>query len=316
MARSIVSHGLDPRSLSDIPKHQVATKHPRTIEFSDELEFYIPSGLRKFAWADLSQSLRKGPKLTSSMEMTASSYSIDHPNNLCSGVILVASVQTAQLRGNSDLKDNLSLTSFVRQPVREVPSKSHSSNLKGKSRDHWDLNLILVQTSLKYTNLTIWYPRLSLSDGLSVFRETMKAHIMIYLEMPWSRNHCRDTNDENPSPWLIKVLRLLMLGLSLSQCGSAQTSTLKSQQSRKISSSKSSSDVSSGSSGQKRCRHNLEPNEDEDGSEEEDDRPPDKRPRQLPLIRRFACPYHRANPIKYPRGACNGKGFEDIHRLK
>ncbi|KFA69868.1 hypothetical protein S40285_08986 [Stachybotrys chlorohalonatus IBT 40285] len=56
---------------------------------------------------------------------------------------------------------------------------------------------------------------------------------------------------------------------------------------------------------------------DEGDREENDDVILSKLPRRLHSSgRRLACPFHKRSPTKYSAGACNGKGFGSIYRLK
>nr|RBQ88523.1 hypothetical protein FVER53263_00064 [Fusarium verticillioides] len=69
--------------------------------------------------------------------------------------------------------------------------------------------------------------------------------------------------------------------------------------------------------GFKRQKHKLDPGKDEDGNEENIRGNSEKRPRRsLPSGDRFACPYHKKNRARFSSGPWNGKGFENIDRLK
>ncbi|PNP85062.1 hypothetical protein FNYG_01587 [Fusarium nygamai] len=66
-----------------------------------------------------------------------------------------------------------------------------------------------------------------------------------------------------------------------------------------------------------RQKHKLDAGKDEDGNEENVRGNSKKRPRRsLPSGDRFACPYHKKNRARFSSGPCNGKGFENIDRLK
>ncbi|KAM0233281.1 hypothetical protein ACHAPO_007360 [Fusarium lateritium] len=64
-------------------------------------------------------------------------------------------------------------------------------------------------------------------------------------------------------------------------------------------------------------KHKLGAEKDDEDDEEEIKVNSKKRPRRSSQNgKRFACPYHKKNRAKFPSGACNGKGFQNIDRLK
>ncbi|KAF5548235.1 ankyrin repeat domain-containing protein [Fusarium mexicanum] len=66
-----------------------------------------------------------------------------------------------------------------------------------------------------------------------------------------------------------------------------------------------------------RQKHKLDAGKDEDRDEEDMRGNSEKRPRRSePGGDRFACPYHKKNRARFSSGTCNGKGFENIDRLK
>ncbi|RKK70647.1 hypothetical protein BFJ69_g11625 [Fusarium oxysporum] len=66
-----------------------------------------------------------------------------------------------------------------------------------------------------------------------------------------------------------------------------------------------------------RQKHKLSAGKDEDDNEENIRGNSEKRPRRSePNGDRFACPYHKKNRTRFSSGPCNGKGFENIDRLK
>ncbi|KAI8629819.1 hypothetical protein F5Y19DRAFT_77450 [Xylariaceae sp. FL1651] len=116
--------------------------------------------------------------------------------------------------------------------------------------------------------------------------------------------------------WVNTVLRAVVLGLAFQQYGQTETPPSGSSQESKAP-SPSNHNRATATPSRKRERHNLDPDSDEDDCEEENQGASEKRPRHSKSAgRRFACPYHRRNATKYSRGACNGAGFADIHRLK
>ncbi|GAW21676.1 hypothetical protein ANO14919_111990 [Xylariales sp. No.14919] len=115
--------------------------------------------------------------------------------------------------------------------------------------------------------------------------------------------------------WVETVFRAIILYLYLNQCGNSQTCPSRNSQEPQTPGSLSFNRTST-TSHRKRGRYKRG-SDSEDDFEEEDRGIPKKRPRRLdPGAKRFACPYHKKNAEKYPSGACNGKGFETIHRLK
>lgn len=117
------------------------------------------------------------------------------------------------------------------------------------------------------------------------------------------------------SGWVATIFRSLILSLRACKCGSTHSTPPGGQQSGKAGGTEGSSN-DSGASKLKRRSDDLEPDSDEDDCGQEDQHPPDKRPCRPPPTKRFACPYYCVNPTRYTPGACNGKGFDSIHRLK
>ncbi|KAM5378670.1 hypothetical protein ACJZ2D_004469 [Fusarium nematophilum] len=116
--------------------------------------------------------------------------------------------------------------------------------------------------------------------------------------------------------WINAVLTAIILGLGFQQCGESHKPQSGDPQGPKTSAATAQTQ-SSAPSVRKRGRHKPDSETDEDDCEEEDKGIPGKRPRRAhPSGRRFACPYYRRNAAKYSSGACNGKGFENIYRLK
>ncbi|KAI1273370.1 hypothetical protein F5Y07DRAFT_259472 [Xylaria sp. FL0933] len=120
---------------------------------------------------------------------------------------------------------------------------------------------------------------------------------------------------EPKSSWVDAVFRAIILCLYFRQCGNSGASHSGNPQesntpgplcdTRQLMTSE-----------RKRGRQKLT-SDSEDDHEEEDQGISEKRLRHSNSgVRRIACPYHKRNAEKYPDGACNGKGFETIHRLK
>ncbi|KEY73045.1 hypothetical protein S7711_06119 [Stachybotrys chartarum IBT 7711] len=113
--------------------------------------------------------------------------------------------------------------------------------------------------------------------------------------------------------WVNTVLKAIILGLYFKQHGESQKSGSGGSQAPKISTATAPNQNFTC----KRGRTKMDPETDEDDFEEKDEATPSKRPRRSHSNgRRLACPYHKRSPTKYSAGACNGKGFQNIYRLK
>ncbi|KEZ44894.1 hypothetical protein SAPIO_CDS2233 [Scedosporium apiospermum] len=116
--------------------------------------------------------------------------------------------------------------------------------------------------------------------------------------------------------WVDTVLRAILLSLCFRKCNQSETPSTGNTTRDAKTWSGPGQNRNSMISNRKRGRHKLDQESDEDDYGE-DQAAFNKRSRRTNSDgRRFACPYHRRNAVKYHTGACNGKGFENIYRLK
>ncbi|KPM44913.1 hypothetical protein AK830_g1632 [Neonectria ditissima] len=118
------------------------------------------------------------------------------------------------------------------------------------------------------------------------------------------------------SSWVNTVLRAIFLSLCFRQCGQSPPPPSEGSWNSKTPVVPG-QDKKSTKPNRKRSRRKLNSESDEDDCDEEGGGGSEKRTRYSnPKGRRFACPYHRKNAMRYHDKSCNGIGFENIHRLK
>ena len=116
--------------------------------------------------------------------------------------------------------------------------------------------------------------------------------------------------------WVDTVLRAILLSLCFRKCNQSETPSTGNTTRDVKTWSGPGQNLNSMISNRKRGRHKLDQESDEDDYGEDQAASNKRSRRKNSGGRRFACPYHRRNAVKYNSGACNGKGFENIHRLK
>ncbi|KAI0382575.1 hypothetical protein F5Y04DRAFT_270452 [Hypomontagnella monticulosa] len=115
--------------------------------------------------------------------------------------------------------------------------------------------------------------------------------------------------------WVNTVLRSIILGACYRKCTQSQTPPPNDSQETETSDAPDHNQGSTASN-RKRGRDRMDSGSDKDDCEEDPGNSEKRHCHPKASGRRFACPYHRKNAAKYSSGACNGKGFQDIHRLK
>ncbi|EXM20292.1 hypothetical protein FOTG_11664 [Fusarium oxysporum f. sp. vasinfectum 25433] len=123
------------------------------------------------------------------------------------------------------------------------------------------------------------------------------------------------SKDKGKGSWINTVLTAIVILACYQRGGEWQTPPVGDQNSQA---------VNTCSGGQllinrvtNRQKHKLSAGKDEDDNEENIRGNSEKRPRRSePNGDRFACPYHKKNWARFSSGPCNGKGFENIDRLK
>ncbi|KAF4448233.1 Ankyrin repeat domain-containing protein 17 [Fusarium austroafricanum] len=133
-------------------------------------------------------------------------------------------------------------------------------------------------------------------------------------QLPKLVDSCSKNNVK--SSWVTTVLRAILLGECYQRRGGSQPPPAGSQ-STQVSRTTGHSQALT-QPGHNGHKHERDADKDEDGYRDGDKGNPKKKPRpsdQSAL--RFACPYFKKNAARrWPSGACNGMGFENIARLK
>jgi len=119
--------------------------------------------------------------------------------------------------------------------------------------------------------------------------------------------------DKVKGSWVNTVLTAIVIMAYCQRGGEGQTSG---NQNRQALSTRSNGRLLR-TRGNKPQKHKLGAGKEEDDNEENSRGNSEKRRRRSdPNGLRFACPYHKKNRTRFPSGPCNGKGFENIDRLK
>ncbi|PCD36055.1 hypothetical protein AU210_008607 [Fusarium oxysporum f. sp. radicis-cucumerinum] len=123
------------------------------------------------------------------------------------------------------------------------------------------------------------------------------------------------SKDKGKGSWINTVLTAIVILACYQRGGEWQTPPVGNQNSQALNT------CSDGqlliNRGTNRQKHKLGAGKDEDDNEENIRGNSEKRPRRPePNGDRFACPYHKKNLARFTSGPCNGKGFENIDRLK
>ncbi|KAG6977985.1 Ankyrin repeat domain-containing protein 17 [Fusarium oxysporum f. sp. conglutinans] len=123
------------------------------------------------------------------------------------------------------------------------------------------------------------------------------------------------SKDKGKGSWINTVLTAIVILACYQRGGEWQTPPVGNQNSQALNT------CSDGqlliNRGTNRQKHKLSAGKDEDDNEENIRGNSEKRPRRSePNGDRFACPYHKKNRARFTSGPCNGKGFENIDRLK
>ncbi|KAF5004697.1 hypothetical protein FDECE_8808 [Fusarium decemcellulare] len=125
------------------------------------------------------------------------------------------------------------------------------------------------------------------------------------------------SKDKNKGSWITTVLRAIIIWACCQRGDGGESQTPPAGNQNTHEPSTAAGDRPPTKLGRKGHKHKLGSETDEDEYEEDETGFNKKRPRRSkPSGRRFACPYHRKNGTRFCSGACNGKGFEDISRLK
>ncbi|RKL23108.1 hypothetical protein BFJ68_g1314 [Fusarium oxysporum] len=123
------------------------------------------------------------------------------------------------------------------------------------------------------------------------------------------------SKDKGKGSWINTILTAIVILACYQRGGEWQTPPVGNQNSQALNT------CSDGqlliNRGTNRQKHKLGAGKDEDDNEENIRGNSEKRPRRPePNGDRFACPYHKKNLARFTSGPCNGKGFENIDRLK
>ncbi|KAM5362054.1 hypothetical protein ACJA88_014207 [Fusarium oxysporum] len=123
------------------------------------------------------------------------------------------------------------------------------------------------------------------------------------------------SKDKGKGSWINTVLTAIVILACYQRGGEWQTPPVGNQNSQALNTCSDSQLLIN--RGTNRQKHKLGAGKDEDDNEENIRGNSEKRPRRPePNGDRFACPYHKKNLARFTSGPCNGKGFENIDRLK
>ncbi|RKK40008.1 hypothetical protein BFJ67_g11188 [Fusarium oxysporum f. sp. cepae] len=123
------------------------------------------------------------------------------------------------------------------------------------------------------------------------------------------------SKDKAKGSWINTVLTAIVILACYQRGGEWQTPPVGNQNSQALNTCSDGQLLTN--RGTNRQKHKLGAGKDEDDNEENIRGNSEKRPRRSePNGDRFACPYHKKNRARFTSGPCNGKGFENIDRLK
>ncbi|KAJ0135919.1 hypothetical protein HZ326_21065 [Fusarium oxysporum f. sp. albedinis] len=123
------------------------------------------------------------------------------------------------------------------------------------------------------------------------------------------------SKDKGKGSWINTVLTAIVVLACYQRGGEWQTPPVGNQNSQALNTCSDGQLLTN--RGTNRQKHKLSAGKDEDDNEENIRGNSEKRPRRSePNGDRFACPYHKKNRARFTSGPCNGKGFENIDRLK
>ncbi|KAK6700906.1 hypothetical protein SNK04_010842 [Fusarium graminearum] len=123
------------------------------------------------------------------------------------------------------------------------------------------------------------------------------------------------SKDKGKGSWINTVLTAIVILACYQRGGEWQTPPVGNQNSQALNTCSDGQLLTN--RGTNRQKHRLGAGKDEYDDKENIKGNSEKRPRRSePNGDRFACPYHKKNRARFTSGPCNGKGFENIDRLK